>query len=87
VGADRNGHGAGGAETLEAKIERSREELAASIDAIAVKVAPKNVASAAKAKARGIVVDSEGNIKKDKAAVLGGIALAFVTFVVWRRFH
>lgn len=87
MGADREGHTAGGPASLEAQIERSREELAASIDAIAEKVAPKNVASAAKEKARGIVVDSDGNLKKDKVAIVGGIALAFVTFIVWRRFH
>lgn len=87
MGADRNGRGAGPTASLEEQIERSREELAASIDAIAEKVAPANVASAAKAKARGIVVDSDGNLKKDKVAIVGGIALAFVTFIVWRRFH
>ncbi len=87
MGAARNGQRADGAASLEEQIERSREELAASLDAIAAKVAPKNVASAVKDRARGIVVDSDGHIKKDKAAILGGIALAFVTIVVWRRFH
>ncbi|MGQ0467847.1 MAG: DUF3618 domain-containing protein [Sporichthyaceae bacterium] len=87
MGAARRGQSAGGAADLEAKIERSRQELAASIDAIAEKVAPKNVASAAKARARGLIVDSDGEIKKDKAALVGGIALAFVTILVWRRFH
>lgn len=81
------GQGAGGSADLETQIERSREELAASIDAIAEKVAPKNVASAAKNRARGVIVDSDGNLKKDKVAVLGGIALAFMTILVWRRFH
>lgn len=87
MGTARRGHGAEGAADLEEQIERSREELAASIDAIAERVAPKNVASAAKARARGLIVDSDGQIKKDKVAVLGGIALAFVTIVVWRRFR
>jgi len=87
VGTARNGRSAGGAGGLEAQIERSREELAASIDAIAERVAPKNVASAAKARARGVIVDADGAIKKDKAALLGGIALAFVAILVWRRLH
>ncbi|MGQ0844004.1 MAG: DUF3618 domain-containing protein [Sporichthyaceae bacterium] len=76
-----------GTADLEAQIERSREELAASIDALAERVAPKNVAAAAKERARGLIVDADGNIKKDKAALVGGIALAFVTILVWRRFH
>lgn len=87
MGTARRGQGAGGAKNLETQIERSREELAASIDAIAERVAPKNVASAAKARARGLIVDEDGEIKKDKAALAGGIALAFVTILIWRRFH
>ena len=72
---------------LEAQIEAARAQLAITIDAIAERVAPKNVAAKAKSRARGIVVNEDGSLKTDKVAIVGGVALTFVLVVVWRRFH
>lgn len=74
-------------EALEAQIETAREQLAVTIDAIAERVAPKNVAAKAKSRAKGIVVNPDGSLKMDKVAIAGGVALVFVFVVVWRRFH
>jgi hypothetical protein len=74
-------------DALEAQIETAREQLAGTIDAIAERVAPKNVAAKAKSRAKGIVVNPDGSLKTDKVAIAGGVALAFVFVVVWRRFH
>ncbi|HEY2834701.1 MAG TPA: DUF3618 domain-containing protein [Sporichthyaceae bacterium] len=74
-------------DALEAQIETAREQLAVTIDAIAERVAPKNVAAKAKSRAKGIVVNPDGSLKTDKVAIAGGVALAFVFVVVWRRFH
>jgi hypothetical protein len=80
------GHaGANDPAELEAAIEAARERLAVSIDAIAARVAPAAVADAAKSRAIGIVINSDGTIKKDKAAIVGGIGLALVLIIVWRR--
>jgi hypothetical protein len=74
-------------EALEAQIETARAQLAETIDAIAERVAPKNVAAKAKTRAKGIVVNPDGSLKTDKVAIAGGVALLFVVVVVWRRFH
>jgi len=72
---------------LEAQIEAAREQLAITIDALAERVAPRNVAAKAKSRAKGIVVNPDGSLKMDKVAIVGGVALAFVVVVFWRRFH
>ena len=72
---------------LEAQIEAARTQLAETIDAIAERVAPKNVAAKAKSRAKGFVVNDDGSLKTDKVAIVGGLALAFVVIVAWRRFH
>jgi hypothetical protein len=72
---------------LEAQIEATRAQLAQTIDAIAERVAPKNVAAKAKSRAKEIVVNEDGSLKMDKVAIVGGVALAFVIVVAWRRFH
>ena len=72
---------------LEAQIEAARAQLAENIDAIAERVAPKNVAAKAKSRAKGFVVNDDGSLKTDKVAIVGGVALAFVIIVAWRRFH
>jgi hypothetical protein len=74
-------------EALEAQIEAARAQLAVTIDAIAERVAPKNVAAKAKSRVKGIVVNEDGTLKMDKVAIVGGVALTFVLVVVWRRSH
>jgi hypothetical protein len=74
-------------DNLEAQIEQAREQLAVTIDAIAARVAPKAIADKAKARIRGIVINPDGTIKKDKAVIVGGVGLTLILFVAWRRFH
>ena len=84
--------GAGSARTaeeaeLEARIERARAELAATVDAIADRVHPRHVADEAKRRARDIVVNPDGTLRKERVMAIGGVTFVFLTFVVWRRFH
>jgi hypothetical protein len=67
---------------LEAQIEAARERLVVSIDAIAARVAPSAVADAAKSRVIGIVINPDGTIKKDKAAIVGGVGLTIVLWLV-----
>jgi hypothetical protein len=84
--------GAGSASTaqeaeLEARIERARAELAATVDAIADRVHPKHVAEQAKGRARDIVLNPDGTLRKERVIAIGGVTFVFLTFVLWRRFH
>jgi hypothetical protein len=79
--------GAGDPAELEAQIEAARERLAVSIDAIAARVAPAAVADAAKSRVIGIVINPDGTVKKDKAAIVGGVGVTIVLWLAWRRSH
>jgi len=72
---------------LEAQIEEARAQLALTIDAIAARVAPAAIATQAKSRARAIVINPDGTIKRDKAVIVGGVGLMFTLFLAWRRFH
>ena len=72
---------------LEAQIERARAELAATVDQIADRVHPRHVAGQAKRRARDIVVNPDGTLRKERVIAISGGALVFLTFVMWRRFH
>jgi hypothetical protein len=87
AGAGTNVAGAGSAAELEAEIERTRAQLAQTIDQIAERVSPKNVAEKTKARARDIVVNPDGTLRKERVRVIGGVAFAFIAIVMWRRFH
>lgn len=87
MGRDTDYAAGGDSGKLEAQIEATREQLASTIDAIADKVAPGNVAARAKSRAKNVVVKPDGSLKKDRVAIVGGIAVALVALVVWRRFH
>jgi len=72
---------------LEAQIDAARDRLAETIDEIAARVAPKAVVAKVKSRAVGIVVNPDGTIKKDRAAIVGGVGLGLILLIVWRRFH
>jgi ribosomal protein L1 len=72
---------------LERQIEQAREQLAESIDAIAERVAPKNVAAKAKSRVKDVVVEPDGSLKTQRVAIIGGAVLAFVALTLWRRSH
>jgi hypothetical protein len=79
--------GAGEAARLEARIEAARNELATTIDQIAERVAPANVAAEAKSKARGIVVNSDGSLRKDRVIKIAAVAGIVLAIGVWRRYR
>jgi len=70
---------------LEAQIEQTRQQLATTIDEIAERVHPKNVARRALERARAVVVDEYGEIRPEGVAIVGTVALALVGLVLLRR--
>ena len=70
---------------IEADIERTRARLAGTVDAIADRVKPANVARRGVESAKAQVVDGDGNLRTERVAVLGiGVAVAF-GLLIWRR--
>lgn len=72
---------------LEARIETARNELAEAIDQIAERVAPANVAAEAKSKARGIVVNPDGSLRKDRVIKIAAVAGIVLAIGAWRRYR
>ena len=77
------------AQPLDAEIERdieaTRARLAASIDELADRVSPKNVAKRGADKARLTVVDETGAPRTGRLAAVGAAVAAVVGIVLWRR--
>ena len=72
---------------LEAQIEEARTNLAETIDAIAERVAPANVAAEAKSKARSIVVNPDGSLRKDRVIKIAAVAGIVIAIGAWRRYR
>ena len=70
---------------IEAEIERIRARLAGTVDAIAERVKPANVARRGVDSAKGQVVDQGGNLRVQRVAVLALALAGAVGLVVWRR--
>lgn len=70
---------------IEADIERTRARLAGTVDAIADRVKPANVARRGAESAKSKVVDEQGNLRVQRAAVLAVAVAAAVGLVLWRR--
>jgi hypothetical protein len=70
---------------IEADIEATRERLAGTVDAIAEKVSPKNVARRGAESAKLQVVDDQGNPRAVRLAALAVGVAAVVGFLLWRR--
>ena len=70
---------------IEADIERTRARLAGTVDAIADRVKPANVARRGVDSARAQVVDGQGNLRSQRVAVLAAAVAGAVGFVLWRR--
>jgi AICAR transformylase/IMP cyclohydrolase PurH len=79
--------GAGETARLEAQIEQARDQLAVTIDAIAERVAPANVAAEAKSKARAIVVNPDGSLKRDRVIKIAAVAGIVLAIGAWRRYR
>src|SRR6187549_1156331 len=70
---------------IEAEIERTRARLAGTVDAIADRVKPANVVRRGADSAKAQVVDSQGNLRTQRVAVLAAAVAGAVAFVLWRR--
>lgn len=70
---------------IEADIERTRERLAWTVDEIAERVKPANVARRLAGSLKGKLVDERGRPRVERIAVLGGVAAAVTGLVVWRK--
>lgn len=70
---------------IEADIERTRERLAGTVDAIAERVKPANVARRGAESAKAQVVDGSGSLRADRVAILAAVVVAAVGLVAWRR--
>jgi hypothetical protein len=70
---------------IEAEIAATRERLAGTVDAIADRVKPANVARRGAESARAQVVDEQGQVRTTRAAAIAAAAVALVGLAVWRR--
>jgi hypothetical protein len=70
---------------IEADIERTRERLAGTVDAIADRVKPVNVARRAADSAKAQVVDADGNLRVQRVAVLAVVVAGAAGLLLWRR--
>ena len=71
---------------IEADIERTRARLAGTVDAIADRVKPANVARRGAESARAQVVDEQGNLRAKRVAVLAVAVAAGVVLELVRGF-
>jgi hypothetical protein len=70
---------------IEAEIERTRERLAGTVDAIAERVKPANVARRGAASAKAQVLDERGELRTERVALVATLTLGLVGLLVWRR--
>jgi uncharacterized protein DUF3618 len=70
---------------IEADIERTRERLGSTVDAIAERVKPANVARRCAESAKAQVVDENGSLRPQRVAILGLAVASAVGLVFWRR--
>jgi len=70
---------------IESDIERTRVRLAGTVDAIAEKVKPANVARRGVEAAKAQVVDERGELRPDRVAALAVGVTAVLGLFVWRH--
>ncbi|MGH8969960.1 MAG: DUF3618 domain-containing protein [Actinomycetes bacterium] len=70
---------------IEAEIERTRARLAGTVNAIASRVKPANVARRTAVSARSKVIDERGNLRTARVAAAAIGVLAVAGFMTWRR--
>jgi hypothetical protein len=59
--------------------------LADTVDQIAERVKPANVARRATEAAKAQVIEPDGNLRTQRVAILAGSLVAVVALVIWRR--
>jgi hypothetical protein len=70
---------------IEAEIEQTRQRLAGTVDAIADRVNPANVARRGAESAKAQVVDERGQVRTGRAAAVATAVVAVLGFIAWRR--
>ncbi len=70
---------------IEAEIEATRTRLAGTVDAIADRVKPANVARRGAESAKAQVVDDGGNLRVARVAAGAVVVAAVVGLMLWRR--
>jgi hypothetical protein len=70
---------------IEADIERTRQRLAGTVDAIADRVKPANIARRGAESAKAQVVDERGQVRVGRAAGIAAAVVAVVGILAWRR--
>jgi hypothetical protein len=70
---------------IEADIERTRQRLAGTVDAIAERVKPANVARRSMDAAKHQVVDDDGHLRTGRVAVLTVAVAGVAGLLVWRN--
>lgn len=73
------------ASEIEADIEHTRARLAGTVDAIAERVKPANVAKRTAGSAKAQVLEPDGSLRIMRVAALVGGLLAVIALVRWRR--
>jgi hypothetical protein len=70
---------------IEAEIAVTRERLAGTVDEIAERVKPANVARNAGDKAKAQVVDEDGNPRVGRIVIVAAVVGAYVALKIWRH--
>jgi Protein of unknown function (DUF3618) len=70
---------------IERDIEATRERLATTVDELATRVKPKNLARAAGETARAQVVDPSGALRTDRVAMVAALVMLFAALSLLRR--
>ncbi len=70
---------------IEAEIALTRERLATTVDAIADRVKPANVARRGVESARSTVIDERGDLRAQRVAILAAAVAVAVGLLIWRR--
>jgi hypothetical protein len=87
AGTDGSAGGQGAADhrspaEIEAEIEQTRDRLAGTLDELTERLSPRAALRRANATAREAFTGPDGGVRKDRAAMVGGVLLAAVGGVV-----
>ena len=70
---------------IEADIERTRLRLQGTVDAIAERVSPANVARRGAEAAKAQVLEADGSLRTTRVVALAAVVVAVVGLIAWRR--
>jgi hypothetical protein len=72
-------------EEIEAEIERTRENLAGSIDTLQDRLSPASIAKAATDKVTGVFKRKDGSLDPVRTGAAAAVALVLVVYLIRRR--